>query len=66
MREVRGLGLMLGVELRERAGPYLEQLLRRGVVALAAGSSVIRFLPPLVISAAELDEALEILEEVLA
>ncbi|MEE8468408.1 MAG: aspartate aminotransferase family protein [Planctomycetota bacterium] len=66
VREVRGMGLMLAVELRERAGPYLELLLQRGVVALAAGPSVIRFLPPLVISDAELHEALEILEEVLA
>src|SRR5207244_5353348 len=37
IREVRGLGLMIGVELRRRAAPVLEGLLRRRVLALAAG-----------------------------
>ena len=55
VREVRGLGLMVGVELRGRAAPYLAELAGRGVLALTAGANVIRFLPPLVIQAAEVD-----------
>lgn len=66
VREVRGLGLMVGVELRERAAPFLAALLERGVVALAAGPNVIRFLPPLVVSPADLDEVVDTLCEVLS
>ncbi len=65
VREVRGLGLMVAVELRERATPLLRALLERGVMALPAGSTVIRFLPPLVVSRAELEEGVLALEAVL-
>jgi predicted acetylornithine/succinylornithine family transaminase/N-acetyl-ornithine/N-acetyl-lysine deacetylase len=65
VREIRGLGLMIGIELRERAQPYLEELLERGVFALPAGPNVIRLLPPLVISEQHLDTALDIIAEVL-
>ena len=65
VREVRGLGLMVGVELRRRVGPYLEALVERGVLALSAGTTVIRFLPPLVISREELSRVAEALAEVL-
>ena len=50
IREVRGLGLMIGIELRTRVQPYLQALLARGILALPAGPNVIRLLPPLVIT----------------
>ncbi len=59
VREVRGLGLMIGVELKTQAAPYLAALAERGVLALAAGSNVMRFLPPLVISAEDVDTVVE-------
>ena len=49
IREVRGLGLIVGIELKEKAGPYIQQLMERGVLVLGAGPTVIRYLPPLVI-----------------
>jgi acetylornithine/LysW-gamma-L-lysine aminotransferase len=55
VREVRGLGLMVAVELKGKAAPYLAALAERGVLALSAGSNVMRFLPPLVISAGDID-----------
>jgi acetylornithine/LysW-gamma-L-lysine aminotransferase len=55
VREVRGLGLMVAVELKSPSGPYLAALSKRGVLALTAGSNVMRFLPPLVISAEDID-----------
>jgi len=64
VREVRGLGLMLALQLRKKAGPYLDALLDRGVLALPAGSSVLRFLPPLEISTDEIDQTLNTLNEV--
>src|SRR5512136_880404 len=65
VREVRGLGLMIGIELKEKAGPYVELLMERGVIVLLAGATVIRLLPPLVISREEIDIALSALREVL-
>lgn len=67
VREVRGKGLMIGVELKERSAPYITQLEREhGVLTLAAGPTVIRFLPPLVIEKADLERVLEAVREVLA
>lgn len=65
VRQVRGLGLLIGIELSERVQPYLEALLERGVIALPAGPNVIRLLPPLVITEEQLDRALDVIEEVL-
>ena len=65
VRDVRQLGLMIGIELKTRARPYLELLMGRGVLALPAGPTVIRLLPPLVISEEKLFEACDILVDVL-
>jgi acetylornithine/LysW-gamma-L-lysine aminotransferase len=65
IREVRGLGLMVGVELRHRAAPYLAALAERGILALSAGATVMRFLPPLVITEEELDRVVEGVRDVL-
>src|SRR5258708_4731861 len=65
IREVRGRGLLLGIELSRRAQPYLEALLERGVLALPAGPNVIRLLPPLVITEAQLEEVLDVIENVM-
>lgn len=58
VREVRGRGLMIGVELRERSPDLLRSLLDLGIIALGAGPRVLRLLPPLTIDRAELQEAL--------
>ena len=64
VREIRGLGLMVAVELRQKAGPYLKTLMEEhGVIALPAGPNVIRFLPPLVVSKEEIDLAVRALAE---
>jgi LysW-gamma-L-lysine/LysW-L-ornithine aminotransferase len=65
IREVRGMGLLVGIELRERVVPVLQALQDAGVLALNAGPTVIRLLPPLVISYDELDGAVEALATVL-
>jgi acetylornithine/LysW-gamma-L-lysine aminotransferase len=64
IREVRGLGLMIGIELRGRVTPYLKALAEQGVMALPAGSTVLRLLPPLVITDAELATACDAIERV--
>jgi LysW-gamma-L-lysine/LysW-L-ornithine aminotransferase len=65
VREVRGLGLMVGIELKQKVTPYLQALMADGVLALPAGLTVMRFLPPLVISQAELAQAADAVEAVL-
>lgn len=66
IREVRGLGLMVGIELKRNAAPYLEALTQQGILALAAGATVMRFLPPLVISREELEKVVEAIKGVLS
>ncbi|MFA5944769.1 MAG: aminotransferase class III-fold pyridoxal phosphate-dependent enzyme [Candidatus Thermoplasmatota archaeon] len=66
LREVRGKGLMLGVDLRIKSQPVLDALLRRHLLALAAGPTVVRMLPPLATPRAVLDGAVEALGEILA
>ena len=65
IREVRGLGLMIGIELKEKAGPSVQQIIEKGVIVLLAGATVIRLLPPLVITKEEIDQVLTVLKEVL-
>jgi acetylornithine/LysW-gamma-L-lysine aminotransferase len=65
VRDVRGRGLLIGVELRQRVTPILKGLMERGVLALPAGPTVVRFLPPLVIQEAELEAVLEAVRDVL-
>lgn len=65
IREVRGLGLMIGIELKQKVAPYLKELQKRHIIALNAGMTVIRLLPPLVISYAQIDHLFAELEEVL-
>jgi acetylornithine/LysW-gamma-L-lysine aminotransferase len=66
VREVRGLGLLAGIELKENAGPTIKALQEEGVLAMGAGPTVVRYLPPLVISAAQIDRVLEATAKVLA
>ena len=66
IRDVRGRGLMIGVELRERATKHLRGLQERGVICLSAGATTLRFLPPLLLTEAEVDQAVAIIGEVLS
>jgi len=62
VREVRGAGLLIGVELHTSSGParpYCEALKERGVLCKDTHGQVIRFAPPLVIGKAEIDMAIE-------
>jgi len=65
IREVRGLGLMIGVEMRFEVIDIILGSLERGVLMLDAGRNVLRFLPPLVITRTHIDRAIEVLDEVI-
>ena len=66
VREVRGLGLLAGIELKENAGPTLRALQDQGVLALGAGPTVVRYLPPLVITEAQVSRVIEATARALA
>lgn len=66
VREIRGMGLMVGIEIRQKVAPYLQALMERGVLALAAGLTVIRLLPPLVITPQQIEQVVGALREVLS
>ncbi len=64
IRDVRGIGLMIGVVLDRPASEFLPKLEEKGLIALSAGETVLRLLPPLTVTKAEVDKALSIMAEV--
>ncbi|MEL3973827.1 ornithine--oxo-acid transaminase [Rossellomorea oryzaecorticis] len=66
IKEVRGRGLFIGVELNEPARKYCEQLKEEGLLCKETHDTVIRFAPPLVISQEELDWAIDRIKKVLS
>ena len=66
VREVRQVGLMIGIELKEKVTPCLKALVDEGILALSAGSTVVRLLPPLVITRAQIDAVVVSLHKVLS
>ena len=65
VKEIRGKGLLTGVELNEKARPFSEELMRRGILAKDTHGTTIRFAPPLVITKDELAEAVKTIVAVL-
>lgn len=63
---VRGLGYMVGLQLISAPVPVLVSLREKGLLVLAAGGNVVRLLPPLIVSRAELDQAVALIAGVLA
>lgn len=66
IREVRGRGLMIGVELKQRVTPTMKALQERGVLVLGAGPLTFRVLPPLIWQRAQADEFIAAMRDVLA
>lgn len=65
IKEVRGLGLMIGCELMGSSKAAVAELLKQGVLVNSIGDHVLRFVPPLIISKAEIDSFMPVLEQVL-
>ena len=65
VKEVRGLGMMWGIELNEAAAPHVAKCFAAGLLVTSAGDSVIRLLPPLVVSEREIAAAVQTITEVL-
>jgi LysW-gamma-L-lysine/LysW-L-ornithine aminotransferase len=65
IKEVRGMGLMLGMELRFDVHGVLLKTLSKGTLVVDAGRTVVRILPPLVITKPQIDRAITALDEAL-
>jgi acetylornithine/LysW-gamma-L-lysine aminotransferase len=65
IREVRGMGLMVGIEMKQKVTAYIKALQEKKIIALNAGMTVIRLLPPLVITYEQIDHLVEVLAGVL-
>ena len=63
--ERRGIGLMQGLEFSVPVGEILGRCLEKGLILINAGEKIIRFVPPLVITEADVDEMIRILEDAL-
>jgi len=64
--DVRGVGLMLGIELRGEAGPVVAGLRERSILAVKAGTHVLRLIPPLVVKRSEIKTLLDALDAILS
>jgi acetylornithine aminotransferase len=66
IKEVRGRGLIIGVELEIEGGPLVVKAMERGLLMNCTVGNVLRFVPPLIVNRTEIDAAMAILDEVLA
>lgn len=63
--DVRGEGMMLGVELNVAGGPAIAGMLDKGIICGPAGANIVRFLPPLIVTQTEVDRVLQSFDDVL-
>ena len=65
IRAIRGRGLMVGIDLRIKAAPVVRGLTEKGILVLRSGSTIIRLLPPLVVTKEEIDRLVSAIDEIL-
>ncbi len=65
IKDIRGKGLMLAAELNIESGDIVNECLQRGLLIAAAGSKTLRFVPPLIITTQDIDQAVKVLDEVM-
>lgn len=65
IKDVRGKGLIIGMELTEDGGDIVKKCMNKGLLINCTGGNVLRFVPPLIITRSDVDVAIDILEEVM-
>ncbi|MFY9639208.1 MAG: acetylornithine transaminase [Methanobacterium sp.] len=65
VKEVRGMGLMIGMELGQDCGNLVDELREKGIIVNCAAGNVLRFIPPLVISKSQIDTVTNVLDSVI-
>ncbi len=64
IKEIRGLGLLVGIQLFKDPGQVIEQLMKNNLLAVKSSENVVRMLPPLIVKKKEIDQAIGILDKV--
>ncbi|MCX8094289.1 MAG: acetylornithine/succinylornithine family transaminase [Candidatus Goldbacteria bacterium] len=65
IKEIRGMGLLIGIELNDNAAKYVEMGLKKGIILNSVKPTIIRIVPPLIISKKEIKKAVAIISEIL-
>ena len=65
IKEIRNLGLMIGIEMDIEVKPLLEQGYEHGVLLLNSGPNVLRLLPPYIVTETEIEQLIDILEQII-
>ena len=65
IKEARGKGLMLAAQLNIESGDIVNECLQRGLLIISAGGKTLRFVPPLIITTQDVDQAIKVLDEVM-
>jgi acetylornithine/N-succinyldiaminopimelate aminotransferase len=65
IKEVRGKGLLVGVELDCDVASIIKRSMERGVLIASAGANVLRFVPPLIVTDQEINQVLDVLDDIL-
>jgi acetylornithine/LysW-gamma-L-lysine aminotransferase len=65
IREIRGKGLMIGIEMKFEIKDILMELIKEGILMLYSGRNILRILPPLVISEDDITKVLHALDSIL-
>jgi acetylornithine/N-succinyldiaminopimelate aminotransferase len=65
IKEVRGKGLLIAVELNEKSAPIVEKCYKKGIIINVGGEKVLRFVPPLTLKKKHVNQVIKVLEEVL-
>ncbi len=66
IKEVRGMGLMLAIELEHPAVQFTDELIKRGFLSVPAGENTVRFLPPLIVQKKEIDLLIDAISDILS
>src|SRR5699024_3981306 len=66
IKEIRGKGLMVGIECSEEVAPFIKKLLNKGVLVLSAGNHVLRLLPLLIVTYEEIDKIVKMIKHALS
>ena len=65
IKDIRGIGLMLGIEFTEPVESIIKEASKSSLLVLSAGENVLRLLPPLIVGREEIDQAVEILTKII-
>jgi acetylornithine/succinyldiaminopimelate/putrescine aminotransferase len=65
IKDIRGTGLILAAQLNIESGDIVNECLQRGLLIISAGSKTLRFVPPLMITTGDVDQAISVLDGVL-